>query len=335
MKQGNGGKTWNEISGRAELHLGELERSTLEKLKHPNGGAFTLWVVFHLSVWGLGVLAVLLLHDTPWVVVCSLVLGNQLHAITILQHDCGHGSAYRHPAANLWVGRLLAWFIFMPFTTFTYLHKRHHAFLGQPDKDPDEWFYAGGVRWLFIREMLFLPRFVYESLGARLPERLRQQVRHELAFNSLSWLVLLSVSIYTDLIGWFVMAFLLPMVLLACVINPLSRGYEHFPLAEMAGSDASDAGRFDLRTNTVTITSPLLGFLWANITYHVEHHVYPNVPFYRLPRLHSLMRHKHYYQERYPLYRLLKTNHREPDRTASAVPAPFALSPQETEDAHR
>ena len=38
-----------------------------------------------------------------------------------------------------------------------------------------------------------------------------------------------------------------------------------------------------------TVTNRLLGLFWANITYHVEHHSYPRVPFYRLPRLHALL----------------------------------------------
>jgi fatty acid desaturase len=96
-------------------------------------------------------------------VVLSLLLANQLHAITVLQHDCGHGSAYKSSIANLWVGRFLAWFIFMPYTTFTVIHRRHHVYLGDPKKDPDEWFYAGGRLWL-LREVTFVPYFTLRSL---------------------------------------------------------------------------------------------------------------------------------------------------------------------------
>jgi beta-carotene hydroxylase len=328
----NQGKPWSEITGRAELCLDEGSRPILETLKRPNGWAFSLWVAFHLGLWGLCAWLAFVLRGTPWVVPCTLALGSQLHAITILQHDCGHGSAYRQDWANLWMGRVLAWFIFMPFTTFTYLHKRHHAFLGQPGKDPDEWFYARGARWLFIREMLFLPRFVYESLGTRLPERIRLQVRRELAFNSLSWLAVIAACAHLGLVDWLFTALLLPMALLAMVINPISRGYEHYPVAEMS---AGEDGRLDLRLNTVTVTSPVLGFLWANITYHVEHHTYPTVPFYKLPALHGLMSHKRYCREPYPLFRLLR-------KPAAARPLwiasgsreesqSLALSSQETE----
>lgn len=294
---------WSEITGRAELNLCESYKATLEKLKCANGLRFSLWVLLHMVLWLALVMVALSLRESPWIIVCTLLLGNQLHAITILQHDCGHGSGYRSAAANLWVGRFLAWFIFMPFTTFTYIHKRHHAFLGQPGKDPDEWFYAAGARWVFMREILFLPRFVYQSLGARLPERIRHQVRRELIFNTLSWAVAIWLSLHFGLAFWFLMTFIVPMLLLATVINPISRGYEHFPMSQIP---AHKPERLDLRANTVTVTSRLLGFMWANITFHVEHHVYPTVPFYLLPDLHELMLNKNYCREPYPLFRLVR-----------------------------
>jgi fatty acid desaturase len=37
--------------------------------------------------------------------------------------------------------------------------------------------------------------------------------------------------------------------------------------------------------------NPLFRFLYSNMNYHVEHHMFPMVPFYRLPALHALIRH--------------------------------------------
>lgn len=39
-----------------------------------------------------------------------------------------------------------------------------------------------------------------------------------------------------------------------------------------------------------TFTSALVRFLAWNMSYHMEHHVHPTVPFHRLPDLHRLMR---------------------------------------------
>ncbi len=39
-----------------------------------------------------------------------------------------------------------------------------------------------------------------------------------------------------------------------------------------------------------TFTTALMRFLAWNMPYHVEHHVYPQVPFYKLPALHLRIR---------------------------------------------
>jgi fatty acid desaturase len=35
---------------------------------------------------------------------------------------------------------------------------------------------------------------------------------------------------------------------------------------------------------------PVMAFFYANMNYHVEHHMYPSVPFYNLPTLSALLR---------------------------------------------
>ena len=46
----------------------------------------------------------------------------------------------------------------------------------------------------------------------------------------------------------------------------------------------------DFRLNTRTYTSGWLpAFFYWNMQYHVEHHMYPAVPFYNLPRLRAAM----------------------------------------------
>lgn len=296
-------KLHSELTGRIFLNLGPEYRDKLRRLSEPDGRVFTLWTLFHVGIWALAAGMVFVTEETLWKLVLSIVLGNQLHAFTVLQHECGHGSAYRSNRANLWVGRLLAWFIFMPFTTFTELHRHHHAYLGQPGKDPDEWFYAGGPGQVFLRECLFMPYFVARSLVQQCPSMAKGRVVGELAFNTLTWAALIGVSIWLGYFEEVFYAFLLPMLILALAINPISRGYEHYPISRL-GRAAPD--RFDLRHNTVTVTNPLLGFLWANITYHVEHHLYPRVPFYRLPLLHRMLQDRQYTVEPYPLYSIFR-----------------------------
>ena len=48
----------------------------------------------------------------------------------------------------------------------------------------------------------------------------------------------------------------------------------------------------DYRLNTRTIMlNPVLAFLYWQMNYHIEHHMYAAVPFYHLPELHRLVKH--------------------------------------------
>ena len=64
----------------------------------------------------------------------------------------------------------------------------------------------------------------------------------------------------------------------------------------------------------------MFGLLWANINYHVEHHVYPGVPFCNLRKLHHLLANKTFLRDRWLLARLVvrpeakKAHSAEPQR---------------------
>ena len=304
-------------AGRQNLGLSADLEQTLSRMATPNGLAFTLWALIYMIWWAIGLAAVIGLrgHLLPQLLV-SIFLGSQLHAITVLQHDCGHRSAYRSVAANLWVGRILAWFILMPFTTFTELHRRHHGFLGQKDKDPDEWFYEGGRAQLFLREGLFMPRFIFLSLKRPDLADSRRKIVAELIGNLALYAALFGVLLAYGAVDIALFGFVLPMLLLALVFNPISRGYEHYPMASLSHDDVC---REDLRFNTITVTSRVIGVLWANINYHVEHHMYPRVPFYRLPALHRLFAGKQYLVAPYPLFKMRSLERNAPLATEKAV----------------
>jgi fatty acid desaturase len=48
----------------------------------------------------------------------------------------------------------------------------------------------------------------------------------------------------------------------------------------------------DHRLNCRTVyMNPLSRFIYLNMNYHVEHHMFPMVPYHALPKLHELIRH--------------------------------------------
>ena len=111
--------------------------------------------------------------------------------------------------------------------------------------------------------------------GDRLPAGV--QVFSMFLVNFLMWLVLFSFGH-----GWIYFFFwVLPAVTALQVILRI-RG-----VAEHAGYQPGP----DQRLNSRTVVNPVQTFLFAphNVNYHIEHHQYPGVPFYNLPKLHRLM----------------------------------------------
>jgi len=96
------------------------------------------------------------------------------------------------------------------------------------------------------------------------------------------WAVYLGIAVVAALIDpWApVLYWLLP----AALAQPLLRLYlngEHGGVAQAGDSFA---------TARTTLTHPAIRWLAWNMPYHTEHHLYPNVPFHALPRLHARVR---------------------------------------------
>jgi fatty acid desaturase len=288
------------LAKRAELRVAKDKQAELQALMKPAPGKFLFWLAIHAAVWLACALLIVFTDSLPVHVLAVLLLGSQLHAFTVLQHDCGHQSAFSSTTLNTWFGRVMAFFIVFPYTAFTECHKRHHRYLGDAEKDPDEWNYAGGVKWMFLRIAVFVPRFTYFAL-VRYGSQVRNLVLAELAGNLLGMAALLALSIWLGMVYEFVLIMVLPILLLAGVYNPISRGYEHYPMATF---EHDDQERLDLAKNTITVTSKLIGLLWANINYHVEHHAYPGVPFHNLKRLAELLADKEFLRDRWLLERM-------------------------------
>lgn len=288
------------LEKRAALKVERARQAELLALQQPVPLQFMLWASLHVTIWLACAWLIVASANPVWHMVATLIMGSQLHAFTVLQHDCGHQNAFRSALANLWMGRFMAWFIVFPYSSFTECHKHHHRYLGDPDKDPDEWNYARGVKWMFLRIAVFVPRFTYFSL-VRYGKAVRNRVLRELSFNLLSMGALCAWFVSRGMAYEFVLIFVVPLLLLAVVINPISRGYEHLPMATL---EPGHEDRLDLAKNTITVTSRVVGLLWANINYHVEHHVYPGVPFCNLRKLHNLLENRSFLRDRWLLARL-------------------------------
>lgn len=262
-------------------------KAELRQLGVPNGWLHLLYSLpYVLSYFACA--AIILWTDSLWIKCATGVLmGNQLYLLFILHHDCVHFSACKSRRVNNLLGRFYALFLVKTFTATVETHQRHHAYLGQPDKDPDDHFFCRGIRWVWVRYWQNFSWHTYLSL-TRYGSHVRNTVLAEQFANIAFWAVIHVVLWQFGHLRDALFVFWIPAATIIFVIGPVTRAYEHFPLTHFS---AADPRRFDISYNTVTVRSRWLALLWANITYHVEHHSYPRIPFYRLVRAYNLLRH--------------------------------------------
>ncbi len=232
--------------------------------------------------------------DGSWpVVVISLLLGGYCHVLmAFLGHDAGHNAYSRNPYLNAFMGLWMFAHSFTNYFGFRVMHWGHHKYTGF-DEDPsgDSPKFAStvglGTYSLFVLLPLGFPALVIVpswlgGIGFQ-PKVYRSSERHKIR-----WAMLFLVGyhlafhrVLTLLAGegaylFFLGTYVLGLWLTTMVLALSHAGVEMYTDCKLC--------------NTRTVTSDnLFDVLTANGGYHVEHHIAPQVPWYRMKRIHQLL----------------------------------------------
>ena len=209
-------------------------------------------------------------------------------------HDATHGSVSANRALNDWVGRL-ATVLQSPvpfFRAFRYIHMQHHKFTNDKTKDPD--LYVGsGPGWLLplkwtTLDINYLYRYLNPSVFMKRPKSERREMLLALLFAA----VVLAVISANGWLNDYLLLFLIPGRITAIFLAISFDFLPHYPHQAQAKDQP-----FQCTSNRVGmewLLTPVL--LFQN--YHLVHHLYPTVPFYRLLKIWYAR--KHYHQSKNP-----------------------------------
>ncbi len=243
--------------------------------------ALELACFFTLGAIGLG-LTLSGLAGSRWLLPVGIFVSSlALNAFVLLMHDGMHFTLFRNRRWNRFGSVLLGSTFFMSFTAYRVLHTRHHKFLGDP-RDPDD--YQNYVR---PRALLWFLHFVRLTVGSLLylalipflalkygTDRDRRRILSEYVFLLAVYSALLRfVPAQTLFYAWFV-----PLLMVGSFTAV--RGFTQHGI-----TDATDP----LLASRTVLPNPIVGFLLLHENYHLEHHLFPEVPSYHLPRLHQLI----------------------------------------------
>lgn len=257
----------------------------------------------------------LLTWPSAWAVLSVLVIGIAQHGLFILAHESAHYRLFPDRRANDLAGRAIGMTAGISMCTYRVTHRLHHNNL-YTEEDPDTAIHGGyprGKAYLakkLVRDLLGLnawKTFAYffgapainadtkreiRPLDDTSPE-LRAAARRDrwwvVGFHVAAPLAAFAAGGGRGLIAYAVL-WLLPLVTVLQPILRLRAICEHGAVRDL-GSPLTAARSNNTRGSAANWLARAILFP-HHVNYHLEHHLYPAVPHYHLPRMHRLLAEK-------------------------------------------
>ncbi len=209
-------------------------------------------------------------------------------------HECGHGTAFRTSWMNDAVYLIASFMVMRNPVSWRWSHARHHTDTIIVGRDPE----IGHFRppqlalaalhfigipdvWLHFRVLL---RNAAGIISADEADYLPQAERGKAIF----W-ARVFIAVHLGAILWALAAWsLLPVMLIG---GPRIYGTWHMVMTGLLQHGGLAEDVLDHRLNSRTVyMNPISRWIYWNMNYHVEHHMFPMVPYHALPRLHALIK---------------------------------------------
>lgn len=281
----------NESARRAAVTRARIAaglESDIAALRRPRVRTRLGEIALFAAVWGLGGWMVIGGLAQPagfahWTlrIAGTLVVALALHVFALLLHDGVHHSLLPGRRLNRWVSVVLGSCVLVSASAYQAMHERHHIFLGDP-RDPDDYHnYTGDRRvvWAMHYVRLLLGSFLYLAL---IPVMVAKRgTRVEKRRVMLEYLVL--AAIY--LLVWQVVPH---RVLVHAWLLPILPAGIMFNIRSLAAHGITDTTDPLLASRSID-AHPVVAFLFRNENYHLEHHLFPEIPSYNLKAVHRMV----------------------------------------------
>lgn len=229
-----------------------------------------------------------------WIYLVSVaVIAGRMHALGVLMHEAAHYRIVKNRRLNDWVGDVfIAWPILSTVQSYRRNHLAHHQHTNT-EADPDWSAKLGDGAFMFplqawrlalqlggyliaintVRELRqILPRLNRNNMASRLYRTVRCGF----------YLTLFVVFTVTGTWRLVLLYWLVPFFTLLFMFLYVRGVAEHFGGLNYEGETGG------IRTVLPHLWERLF-FAPHHINFHIEHHLYPSVPFYNLPKLHAAL----------------------------------------------
>ena len=265
-----------------------------ELMKRSDGPAIrdtAIWLGALILFGGLGVWFWRSFWCVPFFLVYGVLYGS---ASDSRWHECGHGTAFKTRWMNDVVYNIASFMILREPTVWRWSHTRHHTDTIIVGRDPE----IGVMRppaviglilnvfaikssWTTLKHLfLHATGMLDDEETSYIPDMEREKVYT-------------TARIYLGIFALVLVACALSKSVIPAMLVGLPTLYGSwlqlmFGLTQHAGLDEDV---LDHRLNSRTVyMNPVFRFMYWNMNYHVEHHMFPMVPFHALPKLHAAIK---------------------------------------------
>jgi len=206
-----------------------------------------------------------------WICFCINILA--LHIAGTVIHDACHQSAHRNRIINAMLGHGSALILGFAFPVFTRVHLQHHAHVNDPKNDPDYFVSTAGPLWLinarfFYHEVFFFRRRLWRNW--------------ELLEWFCSRLVVVAIfyfAIKYHFLGYVLNFWFVPSAIVGWALGLFFDYFPHRPHRER-----------NRWKNARVYASKVLNILIMGQNYHLVHHLWPSIPWFKYQETYYLMK---------------------------------------------
>lgn len=244
----------------------------------------------HLSVMGVSGYLWATTKDNWWIAVPALITyGFSFASMFAPLHECVHRTAF----ANNRLNDILAWWAgvlsFYNSTFYRRYHKWHHRYTQIPGKDPEldpakptnlgEYLIEiSGLTWWIGKVKGHLKvAFAKVENYPFIPETARKEVIYSTRLQLTVYGIAIAISILINQ----------PWLIVTYWLFPLAVGQPILRLILLSEHTGCSQDNNPLTNTRTTLTLFPLRFLMWNMPFHTEHHLYPSIPFHKLPQAHE------------------------------------------------
>lgn len=279
------------------LKTHKFNKAIMEQLKplsHSNNYSWLIGIAYDYLVIAVAILASIKISFFLYPL-SILLIGSRQRALASLLHDAAHLRLCKNRLLNKLVGTYLAGYpILQGFEAYSKSHVlKHHHFLGDRNNDPDYKYYlhvglynkVSKRKFIFsyiVSPLLFVNSFSF--LGYLLQNRLlnKNNIRETISLT-IFWTILGVIFYFTHLISYLLLFWLIPLLTIFPVIGWFIELAEHYPLVE----HAKDVMHASWNRYSNIIEAFFFGI--HNESYHLTHHLRPDIPYWNIKKAHNIM----------------------------------------------